>query len=485
MKKILPFILLLTGIAVVGFNYEKKEKPNVLFIIADDLRPELGTFGAAHIKSPNIDKFAETSAAFERAFCNIPVCGASRASLLSGVRPGRFRFYSAYDFLNKQYPDATSIPRVFHENGYTTVSNGKVFHHKEDEESAWDEIWSAASNPGADYFSAENQALIKVKGQRGNPYEDVATSDMDYKDGKMAVKIIEDLRKFKKSGKPFFLTMGVHKPHLPFNAPKKYWDMYDSTKIQLPDNYSQPETTPRVAFHNSGELRAYYGIPAKGDVSEAKAKKLIHGYYASVSYIDAQIGLVLDELKQSGMDKNTIVVLIGDHGWNLGDHKLWNKHCTFSSSLTTPLIIRIPKKTSGQRIKDIVEFVDIFPTLMELTKIKSPKTLSGESVVSLIDKSKRQKNFAISRWNNGWTIVKDQLYYTEWIDEKDSLKTRMLFDHKTDALENNNVAEKPEYAANIKELAELLRKNRGADFDLDRRKNKENNSDSGDPRTKE
>lgn len=481
----MPFIVLLTGIAVVGFNYEKKEKPNVLFIIVDDLRPELGTFGATHIKSPNIDKLAAQSAVFERAFCNIPVCGASRASLMSGIRPGRFRFYSAHDYLNQHYPDATSMPRVFHENGYATISNGKIFHHKEDEESAWDEIWSAKSNPGADYVSAENQALVKVEGQRGKPYEDVATSDLDYKDGKMALKIIEDLRKFKKSGKPFFLTMGVHKPHLPFNAPKKYWDMYDSTKIQLPNNYSQPETTPKVAFHNSGELRTYNSVPAKGIVSDAMAKKLIHGYYACVSYIDAQIGSVLEELERSGMDKNTIVVLIGDHGWNLGDHQMWNKHCTFSSSLTTPLIIKVPQKTSGQRIKDVVEFVDIFPTLTELTKLKNPKTLNGESLLPLIESKKRAKNFAISRWSNGWTIIKDQLYYTEWIDEKDKRTTHMLFDHKTDALELNNVAEKPEYAAKITELAELLRKNRGADFDVDRRKIKENNSDTGDPRKKE
>jgi len=485
MKKIFSILAATIGIVILGFKFKKEEKPNILFILVDDLRPELGTFGATHIKSPNIDRFASESAVFERAFCNIPVCGASRASLLSGIRPGRFRFYSAYDMLNSHYPGATSIPRVLHDNGFTTISNGKVFHHKEDEADAWDEIWSAASNPGADYFSAENQALVKIKGQRGDPFENIATSDLDYKDGKMAVKIIEDLRKLKKSGNPFFLTMGVHKPHLPFNAPQKYWNMYDSTKIHLPDNYSQPTSTPRLAFHNSGELRTYNGIPAKGDVKEATAKKLIHGYYACVSYIDAQIGLVLDELKASGMDRNTIVVLIGDHGWNLGDHKLWNKHTTFSSALSTPLIIKIPQKTSGQRIKEIVEFVDIFPTLTELTKIKKPITLNGESLVSLIEKGKTKKNFAISRWNNGWTIIRDQLYYTEWIDEKDNRTTHMLFDHKTDPLENINVADKPEYAASIKELAQLFRKNRGEEFEIDRRIANEKNLDSGDPRNKE
>ena len=200
------------------------------------------------------------------------------------------------------------------------------------------------------------------------------------------------------------------------------------------------------------------------------AKKLIHGYYASVSYVDAQIGKVLDELRRSGLEKNTIVVLIGDHGWNLGDHKMWNKHCTFSSSLTATMILKVPQNSQGQRIKEIVEFVDIFPTLTQLTNIKNPSTLNGESMVPLLENKKRSKDFAISRWANGWTIIKDQMYYTEWIDEKDNRRSQMLFDHKTDPLENNNVAEKPAYAEKVAELAFLLRKNRGEDFNVDRRK---------------
>lgn len=470
MKKVIPIVFLSAGILLFAFNFKKKEKPNILFILVDDLRPELGTYGVSLIKSPNIDKFAAGSAVFEQAFCNIPVCGASRASIMSGIRPGRFRFYSAYDYLNQHYPGATSMPRIFKENGYETISNGKIFHNKEDEASAWDEIWTAPSANEFDYVSVENKLLVSVKGQRGYPYEADATSDLDYKDGKMAMKVIEDLRKFKKNGKPFFLTMGVHKPHLPFNAPKKYWEMYDSTKIQLPKNYFQPETTPKNAYHNSGELRNYHGVPKKGEISDALARKLIHGYYASVSYVDAQIGKVLEELKSSGMDKNTIVVLIGDHGWNLGDHKMWNKHCTFSSSLTATMILKVPQNSQGQRIKEIVEFVDIFPTLTQLTNIKNPSTLNGESMVPLLENKKRSKDFAISRWANGWTIIKDQLYYTEWIDEKDNRKSHMLFDHRTDPLENNNLAEKPAYAEKIAELAFLLRKNRGEDFNFDRRK---------------
>ena len=476
MKKIalLSFALILT--LIVGFKKQRddSDKMNVLFIIADDLRPELGSFGATHIKSPNIDKLAASSAIFERAYCNVPVCGASRASLLSGARPGRYRFLSHPDFLNNHYPGAKSIPRIFHENGYTTISNGKVFHQKNDEKDAWDEIWQAKANDELDYIDPVNRELVKNEklrqdGNRGYPYEDVAVNDTDYRDGKMALKIKEDLQKFKKSGKPFFLTVGFHKPHLPFNAPKKYWDMYDSTKIQLPANYSQPASTPKVAFHNSGELRNYYGVPDEGFVSDALAKKLIHGYYASVSYVDAQLGIVMDELTRLGLKKNTIVVLIGDHGWNIGDHKLWNKHCNFSSSLTTPFLIKIPQKTSGQRISEIVEFIDIFPTLVELTHLPKPNTAVGESVVSLIEKRKRNKTFAISKWNEGLTIIKDQYFYTEWTDDKDNRTARMLFDHKADPLELNNLAETPKYAALVAELSQLMRKNRGDDFWVDRR----------------
>lgn len=474
---LLSLVLILS--LLVGFKKQPVEqgKMNVLFIIADDLRPELGSFGATHIKSPHIDKLAAGSAIFERAYCNIPVCGASRASLMSGARPARYRFFSHADFLNEHYPEAKSMPRIFHENGYTTISNGKVFHQKKDEKDAWDEIWQAKTNDELDYINPVNVDLVKNEpmrkdNNRGYPYEDVAVNDTDYRDGKMALKIKQDLQKFKKSGKPFFLTVGFHKPHLPFNAPKKYWDMYDSTKIELPANYSQPTTTPKAAFHNSGELRNYYGVPDKGLVSKGLAKKLIHGYYASVSYVDAQLGLIMDELARLELDKNTIVVLIGDHGWNLGDHQLWNKHCNFSSSLTTPLLIRIPQKTSGQRIKEIVEFIDIFPTLAELTHLPTPKTAVGESVVPLIENRKRTKTFAISKWGDALTVIKDQYFYTEWADDKDNRTARMLFDHKSDPLELNNLAEQPQQAGVVTELSDLMRQNRGADFWVDKRKTK-------------
>ena len=474
MKRIVLILSVVTLFLLNSSQVQKGDKPNVLFIIADDLRPEIKAFGVQEIHTPNMDKLAAESAVFERAYCNIPVCGASRASLMSGIRPGRFRFLSHPDYLNEHYPGAKSIPRVLKENGYTTISNGKIFHQKKDEENAWDEIWKDTESNWLDYLTEENINIVenaKAQGnrERGLPYEAADVEDAAYTDGKMTLKVLKDLRKFSESGEPFFLTAGFLKPHLPFNAPKKYWDLYDREDFELPKNYQQPASTPRVAYHNSGELRHYSSVPEKGLVSEEMAKKLIHGYYACVSYIDAQLGLILNELKRTGLDKNTVIVLIGDHGWNLGNHQLWNKHCNFETSLRTPLILKVPGVTSGQRIDKIVEFVDIFPTISELTSTPMPKTVSGESLIPTLTNGKRGKDFAIAQWGKGLTLVKNNYFYTEWFDNEDNITDRMLFDHKTDPVELDNLAEKPEYTSLVTELSTILRKNRGEDFWVDRR----------------
>ena len=323
-------------------------KPNILFIAVDDLRPELNVYGVNQIKSPNLDDLALESVMFNRAYCNVPVCGASRASLLSGSRPTRHRFIDFSTKKDVDLPDVISLPLVLKQNGYTTISNGKVYHHHNDDSAAWDEIWHPEGNV-RDYLLPENQALNAVQGQRGRPYESANVGDSAYIDGRIANKGIEDLRKLKNSDQPFFLALGFMKPHLPFNAPTKYWEMYDRDEIVLPDNYLQPESTPSIAYHNSGELRSYYDVPRRGDLSHEMAITLIHGYYACVSYVDAQIGRVIDELENLGMEENTIIVLWGDHGWNLGDHKMWCKHCTFASSMRTPLIVKVPGLTDGKK----------------------------------------------------------------------------------------------------------------------------------------
>jgi arylsulfatase A-like enzyme len=462
-----------------GQQEEETPAPvNVLFIAVDDLRPELNCYGVDYIKSPGIDKLASESIVFDRAYCNVPVCGASRASIMSGVRPGRYRFINYSTWLDKDYPGVTSLPMHFKNNGYTTISNGKVYHHAKDDQEAWDEVWRPKGRyTGRDYLLEENVALDSREGTRGFPYEKAVVTDTAYKDGKIAAKSIEDLKKLKKAGKPFFLAVGFMKPHLPFNAPAKYWDLYDSTQISLPENYAQPESTPREAFHNFGELRNYSGVPESGPVSEELANKLIHGYYACVSYTDAQIGKLLHTLEELELEENTIVVLWGDHGWNLGDHMLWCKHCNFESSLHVPLMVKAPGKTSGQRSEHITEYIDVYPSLCELAGLPLPDHLDGESFVGDIEGKERADDYAICKYHDGVTIVKGNYFYTEYLGEDHNPIARMLFDHTTDPLEMNNLAEQAEYREVADELHTMLRARWGDDFFLNRREGEKDKLD--------
>ncbi|MEX2564466.1 MAG: sulfatase [Cyclobacteriaceae bacterium] len=466
MKNTLIYILFFSSIVLFTFCSEKEQdketqQPNILFIAVDDLRPELNFYGADHIQSPHLDKLASQSLVFSQAYCNVPVCGASRASLLTGARPTRNRYIDYNTLKDEDNPEAVSLPMVFKNNGYTTVSNGKIYHHAKDDSLAWDEIWQ----PDGKYtYATDEYREIRANTFRGMPMENADVPDSAYRDGKLALKAVNDLRKLKAENKPFFLALGFYKPHLPFTAPKKYWDKYSREKITLPENYQQAETTPRKAFHNYGELRNYETIPKEGHLEEDLAKELIHGYYACVSYIDAQIGMVLDELERLGLAENTIVVLWGDHGWNLGNHMLWCKHANFHSSLQVPMTIKVPGKTKGQHTDFITESIDIYPSLCELAGIEKPHHLEGDSFVSLIENEKRDKDYAISKFHDGITLVKGSLHYTEWTDDQGIAYERMLFDHHTDPLELDNLAEKEGYQTKVDELANELREKWGEDF---------------------
>lgn len=458
----IPLIWSVFSISCSPKQQEKEpQKPNILFIAVDDLRPELGFYGAKHIKSPNLDKLAEGSVVFTRAYCNVPVCGASRASLLTGVRPSRFRYIDAQTRKDVDNPNAVSLPKLFRESGYRTISNGKIYHHADDDTLAWDEIWQS---DGKWAYALEENQRIRKNTLRGMPFESANVNDTVYKDGKLAKKVIEDLRRLKKSGDPFFLTLGLGKPHLPFCAPEKYWKMYNRDSISLPENYLQPETTPKEAFHNYGELRNYETIPKKGHLPEDLAKELIHGYYACVSYIDAQIGLVINELETLGLAENTIVVLWGDHGWNLGDHQLWCKHCTFETALHSTLLIKVPGKATGQKTDAITEFIDIYPSLCELTGIQIPETVEGKSFVPILNGEKSDKDYAVSKFKDAVTLIKGDLFYTEWTDDSGKAYARMLFDHSTDPLELDNLSEKKEYRETVLQLSAELREKWGRDF---------------------
>jgi len=429
-------------------------KKNILFLMIDDLRPELSVYGQGQISSPNIDALAKSGVTFNRAYCNVPVCGASRASILTGIRPTANRFLKYNASIEKEAPNILTLVKHFKNQGYTTISNNKITHLKKDIKD-WDEEWYPYEKGWRDYQSKENINL-ENKGQHGYAYENPDIDDDAYYDGKTANKSILDLKKLKAEGKPFFMAVGFVKPHLPFNAPKKYWDLYNESEITLPKNKSFSESAPEIANHSWGELRYYKDIPKKNQVSDTVAKKLIHGYYAAVSYMDAQVGKVLKELKDLGLKDNTVVVLVGDHGWSLMEHGLWVKHSNFEVALQVPLIISASNIPKDKRSNSIAELVDLYPTLCELGRISIPPHVDGKSLVEALQTpSKIFKKTALARWQKGETLIADNLFYTEW-QTKDKTIARMLYDHTTDSDENRNLAMEASFKETVDSLSTIL-----------------------------
>jgi len=434
------------------------KKPNVLFIAVDDLRPQLGCYGHKQMLSPYIDRLASDGVTFLRSYCQVPVCGASRASLLTGVRPTRDRFISYDVWAEKDLPGALSLPKHFKNNGYHTISNGKIFHHSNDCRDSWSEAPWRPRGPWQNYVLQESKKLARKESSgKGPAFESADVPDNAYFDGMITDKALSDLRRLADMDKPFFLALGFFKPHLPFNAPKRYWDLYKRQEIDLADNPFRPKGAPDAALHNWGELRAYAGIPPKGPLSDELARTLIHGYYACVSYTDAQIGRVLAELDRLGLRKNTIVILWGDHGWNLGEHGLWCKHCNFETSLHSPLIVTAPGIKPGTKTNALTEYLDIFPSLSELCNLPLPAHLQGKSFVPLMKNPNRPwKKAVFSRYFNGDSAKTDRYRYTEWRRKNGTMYARMLYDHKTDPYENVNISELPQNKEVVEKLSKML-----------------------------
>jgi len=298
---------------------------------------------------------------------------------------------------------------------------------------------------------------------RGPAFEAPDVPDTAYKDGKLAQRTVQDLKRLAEADNPFFLAVGFWKPHLPFNAPKKYWDMYNGDIPKSPNPF-RPEGVPDAAIHNSGELRNYGLIPRTGPVSADTAHLLTQGYYACISYTDAQVGKLLDALDDLGIRDNTIVILLGDHGWNLQDHTMWCKHANFETSMRAPLIISAPNQNANQQTWALTEFIDIYPTLCELAGLPLPTHLDGKSLVPLLENPNQEfKDQIFSRFYRGESIKTHQYVYSEWIDpENDSTYARMLYDHQVDSLENNNVAEQDEYSEVVVDLSKRLKERRRA-----------------------
>ena len=451
MKQFIIFFVLLS---FTVSSQNQTQPKNVLFIMVDDLRPELSLYGQNQILSPNIDSLGASGVTFNRAYCNVPVCGASRASLLTGVRPTANRFLTYHSRIKEDMPEVVNMAQYFKDRGYSTVSNNKITHIKNDID-AWDDEWYPKVKTWRNYLSKEN-LILEASNKAGYAYENIDVPDAAYIDGQTALKSIEDLKQFKAKGKPFFLAVGFVKPHLPFNAPKKYWDLYDPNSINLPENATFPKSAPQRANHKWGELRAYINIPKNGPVPDPIAKKLIHGYYASVSYVDAQIGVLIKGLTELGLRENTVIVLVGDHGWSLSDHGLWAKHSNFEVALQVPLIISYSGLPKAARTNSIAELVDIYPTLCELTAGESPTHLLGSSLVSALESPDEIfKNRALARYQKGETLIVDHLFYTEWL-RKGKVISKMLYNHETDPNETINLANDPAHLSIVKALSQQL-----------------------------
>ncbi len=431
---------------------ELKKPKNILFIAIDDLRPELGCYGSPQVKSPNIDQFAKEAVVFNRAYCNVPVCGASRASLLTSILPTKNRFIDYRAKAQEDVPNAKTLPSLFKEAGYTSISNGKIFHYNKDvQEASWSENpWMPKGGHRVSYDPTTNNVVMKSG--NGRVYESPDVSDSSYPDYKIAQKTISDLRRFKKSGESFFMACGFFRPHMPFYAPKKYWDMYDRDSIEIADNRHLPENAPKP-LRGSTEFKSYSFGDYKPN-TEAFHKMMRHGYYACVSYVDQMVGDVLKELETLGLAENTIVVLWGDHGWHLGEHEFWGKHNTLHNALQVPLVVKVPGKSAGKHTEALVESVDIYPTLCDLVNISVPNYIMGKSFKATIDNPEKSfREYAYARFKKADAIVTDNYTYSLFENGEE-----MLYDRKLDPAENKNIVVDVNYKEVLKEMRKALKR---------------------------
>ena len=449
-------------------------KPNVLLICVDDLKPVLGCYGDKVVQTPNIDRLASHSMRFDAAYCNQAVCSPSRNALLTGLRPQTLGIYDLGTNFRQGRQNAVTMPQWFKANGYSAQGMGKIFHvghgNTNDEAS-----WSVPYFRGkvVDYALPENkrelsreEAMFDNKSPanlpRGAALENADVPDDTYSDGKVAAEAIRRLEAAAKNpGEPVFLAVGFLKPHLPFCAPRKYWDLYKTDQFQLPAVRRAPKGAPAYAPTAFGELRNYKDVPDKGEIPEDLQRKLIHGYHAATSYMDAQVGKVLDALDASPLKDNTVIVLWGDHGWHLGDHGMWSKHTNYEQATRIPLLVKAAGQTKGGASGAMVETVDIYPTLCELAGLKTPEKLDGISFAPLVTGKSAQGErdhvtHVFPRGNRLGRAIRTPTHrFVEWktIGAPADTAEVELYDYAADPLERKNLArEQPETVARMREL---------------------------------
>jgi iduronate 2-sulfatase len=460
------------------------ERPNILLILVDDLKPALGCYGDPLAKTPNIDRLAGKGMRFDLAYCNQAVCAPSRFTLLLGSHSTSTGLYGLGSQLRDIVPNAVTLPQYFARHGYRTESLGKVFHighgNHGDPQSFTEphfhdkviEYVDPASTDGGQLTREEafftNQQLGRIKSlPRGAAFESPDVSDMSYADGRVALETVKRLRAARQriddSETPFFIAAGFARPHLPFSAPQKYWDLYDPSQLPLPQFEDLPAHAPQVAGKRGGEITNYKPVPERGqgEISEALKRKLIHGYYASTSFVDAQIGRVIDELDRLELAQNTIVVLWGDHGFHLGDLGIWTKHTNYEQANRIPILIVAPGVTKSQSsTNQLAESVDVFPTLAQLAGLPAPdvpQPIDGVSLVPVLrDASARVRDHAYHAYPRaklGRAIRTERYRFVQWKnpDAPEDSAEYELYDYESDPLETENLAAKyPDVVAELK-----------------------------------
>jgi iduronate 2-sulfatase len=474
MKFVLAFIVVLI---VCVASAAEITRPNVLLLLVDDLKPSFGAYGDTFVHSPNLDRLAARGMRFDRAYCNQAVCAPSRNSLLTSSRSTSLGIYSLGTNFRRAVPDAVTLPLWFKQHGYHTAGVGKVFHighgNVGDERS-----WSVPFQPDKviDYVLPEStggkmtreQALFANQPAAGLPrgaaWENADVADDAYADGRIAAEGIKRLQAYQKSGEKFFLALGFVKPHLPFCAPRKYWELYDPEKLPLPESDKAIPGAPGYAGKGLLELNQYEPLPQNPPLDEATKRKLIHGYYASLSFMDAQLGRVLDELERLKLVENTIVVLWGDHGYHLGDHGLWTKHTNYEQANRIPLIVVAPGVTEPKTHSlSLVETVDIFPTMCELAGIemvRGPQPIDGQSFAAVLkNPAATIRDHAYHCYPRGKKLgraIRTERYrLVEWKEIRAEVSTAEyeLYYYEKGLIEQKNIAaERPEIVAQLKAI---------------------------------
>lgn len=460
-------IFSLLGLSVAG----AADRLNVLFIAADDLRADLRCMGNEEVLTPHLDALAARGRLFTRAYCQQAVCNPSRASLMTGRRPDTLKIWDLPTHFRQRLPDVVTLPQHFMQQGYFTRNIGKIYHNWRQEEKGDAASWSV---PAVMHYAPHGSDKPKIKGKlppslaKDQKCECRDVPDDAYFDGRIASLAIKALQERKAAGKPFFLAVGFWKPHAPFNPPKKYWDLYDRSKLSPPPNPEWPKNAPRIAWHNSREI---LGAPKARKLTPEAVMEMRHGYLAAISYFDAQLGRVLAELDRLELREKTVVVFWSDHGFHLGEQTLWAKTSNFELDAHVPMIFSTPgMKRRGVKTDALAELLDLYPTLVDLCGLPKAEGLEGTSLVPVLDNpDSRVKEAAFTQHPRpayftgapdvmGRSVRTNRYRYTEWRNFKTGeVVASELYDHEKDPLETVNVVAAAASAAALTECRRLYR----------------------------